>query len=67
MNFIFFVNSKKDCSKSIVQSISFYDELSVRNPMSKNGSRSECLLERIEIIIIEGVKLSRDVLLDEVY
>ncbi len=35
--------------------------------MSKNGSRSECLLERIEIIIIEGVKLSRDVLLDEVY
>ena len=67
MNFIFFVNSKKDCSKSIVQSISFYDELSVRNPMSTNGSRSECLLERIEIIIIEGVKLSRDVLLDEVY
>jgi len=50
MNFIFFVNNGKYCSESIVQSISFHDELSIGNPMSENGSRGECLLERIESI-----------------
>ena len=62
MNFIFFVNNRKDCSKSIVQSISFHNELSIRNPMSKNRSRGECLFERIEGIMTGRVKLPRDIL-----
>jgi len=31
VNFIFFINNEKDYSKSIVQSISFHDELIIRN------------------------------------
>ena len=65
VNFIFFVNNKKDCSKSIVQSISFYNKLSIENPMSKDGSGGKYLLERIESIMTEGVKLPKDVFLDE--
>ena len=38
INFIIFVNNGENCNKSIVQSISFHDELSIRNPMSENGS-----------------------------
>ena len=67
MNFIFFFNNRNDCSKSIVQSISFYNELSIRNPINEDGSGSECLLERIESIMTGGVKLPRDVLLGEAY
>jgi len=33
--------------------------------MSENRSRGECLLERVESIMIGGVKLLRDVLLDK--
>ena len=33
--------------------------------MSENRSRDECFLERIESIMTGGVKLSRNVLLDE--
>jgi len=66
MNFIFFINNKKDYSESIVQSISFYNELSIENPMSKDRSRGEYLLERIKSIMIEGVKLPRDILLGKV-
>jgi len=46
MNFIFFINNGKNCSESIVWSISFYNKLSIRNIMSKDRSRGECLLER---------------------
>ena len=67
MNFIFFVNNGKDYSESIVQSISFYNKLSVRNLMSENESRGECLLEKIESIIIGRVELPRNVFLDEAY
>ena len=67
MNFIFFVTNGKDCSKSIVQSISFHDELSIQNPMNEDRSRDEYLLERIESIITGGVKLPRNVLLSETY
>ena len=67
MNFIFFVNNRKDYSKSIVQSISFHDELNIRNPMSKDGSRNECLLERVKSITTKEVKLLGNVLPDEVY
>ena len=66
MNFIFFVNNEKNCSKSIVQSISFHDKLSIRNPMSEDGSRGKYIFERIESIIIEKIKLLGNVLLDEV-
>jgi len=67
MNFIFFINNGKDCSESIVQSISFHNELSIGNPMSEDRGRSECFLEIIESIMTGGVKLPRNVLLGEVY
>ena len=66
INFIFSIYNKKNCSESIVQKISFYDELSIGNLIYKNGSRSECLLKRIENITTEGVELPGNVLLDEV-
>jgi len=67
MNFIFFINNRKNCSKSIVQNISFYDELSIRNPISEDGSGGECFFERIESIIIKGVELPKGVLPGEAY
>jgi len=67
MNFIFFVNNGKDCSESIVQSISFYDELSIGNPMSENRDGGECFLKRIGSIMIGGVELPRNILSDEAY
>jgi len=67
MNFIFFVNNGKDYSKSIVQSISFHNKLNIGNPMSEDGDEYEYILERIESIMIEEVKLPRDVLLGETY
>ena len=66
MNFIFFINNRENCSKSIVQSISLHDELSIRNPMSKNGSRGKCLLERVENITTGEVKLPENIFLDKV-
>ena len=65
MNFIFLINNGKDCSKSIVQSISFHDELSIGNPISENRSRGKCFLERIESIMTGGVKILKNVLPDE--
>ena len=62
MNFIFFISNRKDYSKSIVWSISFHNELSIRNSVSENGSRDECFLERVESIMTEGVELPRDIL-----
>ena len=62
MNFIFLINNGKDHSKSIVQSISFHDELSIGNPISENRSRGKCFLERIESIMTGGVKILRNVL-----
>ena len=65
MNSIFFINNGKYCSESIVQSISFYNELDIRNPISENGSRGKYLLERVESIMTGGVELLRNVLLSE--
>ena len=65
MNFIIFVNNREDCSKSIVQSIGFYNELNIRNPMSKDRCGGKCFLERVERILTGGVKLLRNVLLGE--
>jgi len=41
--------------------------LNIRNPISENRSRSKCLLERVESITIEGVKLPGNVLLGKLY
>ena len=65
MNFILFVNNEKNCSKSIVQSISFHNKLSIGNSISENRSRDKYLLERVESITIEEVKLPENILLDE--
>ena len=67
MNFIFFINNGKNCSESIVQSISFHNELSIRNPMSENRSGDECFLEEVESIMTGRVKLPENALLGEVY
>jgi len=67
MNFVFFIHNRKDYSKSIVQSISFYDELSIRNPVSEDGSRDKCLLKRVESIMIGGIWLPGNVLSGKAY
>jgi len=66
VNFIIFINNGEDCSKSIVRGISFHDELSIGNPMSKDGSRGKCFIERVESIYTGEVELPRNVLLGEV-
>ena len=66
MDFIFFINNRKDCSESIVQNISFHDKLSIGNPMSENRSEDECIFERIESIMIRGVKFPRNIFLSKV-
>ena len=67
MNFIIFVNNGEDCSKSIVQGISFHNELSIGNLMSEDRSRGKYFLERVESIYIGGVELPRNVLPGEAY
>ena len=66
MNFIIFVNNGEDCSESIVQSISFHNELSIGNLMSEDRCGDECFLERVESILTGGVELPRNVLPGEV-
>jgi len=66
MIFIIFINNREDCSEGVVQSIGFYDELSIENPMSEDRCRGKCLLERVKSIMTEGVKLPRNVLPGEV-
>jgi len=65
VNFIIFVNNGEDCSESIVQGISFHDELSIRNLISKDKSRGKCFLERVESIYTGEVELPRNILLGE--
>jgi len=62
MDFIFFINNGEDCSKSIVQGISFHNELSIGNSMSENRCGGECFLERVESILTGGVELPKSVL-----
>ena len=66
INFIFIYNEKK-YSKSIIQSISFHDEYSIRNLISENRSGGKYLLERVENIITKGVKPPENILLGELY
>ena len=65
MNFIIFVNNGEDYSESIVQGISFHDELSIGNLMIEDRSGDKCFLEKVESILTGGVELPRNVLLDE--
>ena len=65
MNFIIFINNGEDYNESIVQNISFHDELYIRNPMSEDKSGGKCLLERVKSIMTGGVELPRNVLLGE--
>ena len=44
MNFIVFIHSEKNCSKSIVRGIYFHNELSIRNLIGENEHKDECLL-----------------------
>jgi len=67
MYFILFINNGKNCSESIVQSIGFHNQLDIRNPMNENRSGGECLLEKVESIMIGRVKIPWNVLLDEAY
>ena len=67
MNFIFFIYDKKDCSKSIVQSISFHNELHIKDLVHEDGSRDKYLLERVESIMIGRIELLRNILLGKVY
>ena len=67
MNFIISVNNRENCSESIVRGISFYNELSIGNPMSEDRCRGECFLERVESIFTGGVKLPRSVLPGKTY
>jgi len=66
MSFIIFVNNRENYSKSIVQIISFHDELSIRNPISENRNRGKCFLERVKSISTGGVELPRNILPGEV-
>jgi len=63
MDFIFFINNGKNYSESIVQNISFHNELNIRNLISE--SRGEYLFERVESIMTGEVKLPENILLDE--
>ena len=67
VNFIIFINNGEDCSESIVQGISFHNELSIRNPMSEDRSRDKYFFKRVESILTGGVELPRNILSDEVY
>ena len=53
-------------NKSIVKNICFYNELNIGNLVSKNRHGGECLLEKVESIMAEIVKLPKDILLDEI-
>jgi len=66
VNFIIFINNGEDCSESIVRGISFHDELSIENPMSKDGNGGKCFIERVESIYTGEVELPRNVLPGEV-
>ena len=67
MNFVFFIHNRKNCSKSIVQGISFHNELSIRNPVDENGSRGECLFKKVKSITTEEIELLGNVLPNEIY
>jgi len=45
VNFIVFVYNRENCSKSIVRGTCFYNELSIRDLVNKNGHGGKCFLE----------------------
>ena len=66
MNFIFFIYNRKNYSESIVQGISFHNELSIRDLVYKNKSRDEYFLKKVESIMAGEAKLPRDILPGEI-
>jgi len=65
MNFVFFSYNQKNCSKSIVQGIGFYNELSIGDLMCENRSRDEYFFKRVKSIMTEEVELAENILLNE--
>jgi len=67
MNFVFFIYNRKNYSKSIVQSISFHDELSIRDLICEDESQSKCFLEEVKSISTKEIKLPKNIHLGKVY
>ena len=65
INFIFFIYNRKNYSKNIVQNISFYDKLSIKNPISKNKSKCKYFFEKVKSIITKKVKLPKNIFLSK--
>ena len=63
INFILFINNRKNHSKNIIKGISFHNKMSIRNLVHKNRSRDKCFFKKVESIITEEVKLLVDTLL----
>jgi len=66
MNFVFFSYNQNNCSKSIVQGIGFYNELSIGDPMCENRSKGEYFFKRVKSIMIGEAELPENVLLNKV-
>ena len=67
IDFVFFIHNRKNCSESIVPSISFHNELSIRNLVYENGSRDEYLLKGVKSITTEEIELQENILPDKIY
>ena len=61
-----FVYNRKNCSKGIVRDICFHNELSIRDPVYKNGCKSKCLPEGVESITAGIIELQEDFFLGKV-
>ena len=65
VNLIVFIYDKKNSSKSIVRDINFYNKLSIEDLVHKNKYKDKCFLQKVKSIIVEVIKLPRNVLLDK--
>ena len=61
VDLIIFSHNGKNNSKSIVWGIGFHNKLCIRNPMRKNRSKDEDLLQSIEWYPIFVVKIPRSI------
>jgi len=59
INWIFLIYNWKNCSESIVRDISFYNKLSIGDPVHKNRSG-------VKSIITKEVELSENIFLDKI-
>jgi len=65
INFIVFIYNRKNYSKSVARNICFHNKLNIRNPVSKNEYGDKYLLEEVENIIAEIIKLPKNILSDK--